>query len=194
MIGPSRYLDGFRHLYARAFVIDPGEFERAGLGRFELELEIRIGGNRAFEVAAENKLAVELARESVDDHERDWLAARVFAQTGLHHVRDQRLDVDGVAFLDVFLVEPDAGLDFCHGALRMVANARSQPPQPPIVTLICREAWTKLPSLNLATAITSWVSASRMRVEASGTLADEKRNRITRAFGFAGASTRISCT
>src|SRR5215470_11391478 len=56
MIGPSRYLDGFRRLYARAFVIDPGEFERAGLGRFELELEIRIGGNRAFEVAAENKL------------------------------------------------------------------------------------------------------------------------------------------
>ena len=48
-----------------------------------------------------------------------------------------------------------------------------QPPQPPIVTLICREAWKNVPSLNLATAITSWVSASRMRVEASGTLMGE---------------------
>src|SRR6266481_4468283 len=69
-----------------------------------------------------------------------------------------------------------------------------QPPQPPIVTLICRDAEKNVPSLSRATAMTSCVAASRMRVEASGTLMVEKRNRITRAFGFAGATTRISCT
>src|SRR5215467_9356648 len=61
-----------------------------------------------------------------------------------------------------------------------------QPPQPPIVTLIGREAEKNVPLLSLATAMTSWVAASRMRVDASGTLLDEDRNRITRAFGFSG--------
>src|SRR5262249_1804879 len=164
-------------------------------------------------IAAEDELAIQLAAEGVDDHARDGLAACVLPQSGLHDVRNQRLDVDCLALPDFLFVEPDTGFDLlCHGFLpnplgvlgflagmilsksRRFFGIMRQPPQPPIVTLICREAERNVPSLNLATAITSWVAASRMRVDASGTLRAEKRNRITRAFGFAGASTRISCT
>src|SRR6266446_4957083 len=208
MHDPSRHRDRLGRLGPHAFLVDPDELEHAGFGGLKLELEIRVGRNRAFKIAPENEFAVELATERVDDHAWDQLAACVLAKARFHDVRNQRLDVDGLAFSNFLFVEPDAGFGLCHDALRYALRVRGrlptlprmrrrvggQPPHPPIVTLICRDAEKKVPSLNLATAMTSWVAASRMRVEASGTLKLEKRNRITRAFGFAGATTRISCT
>src|SRR4029077_4315074 len=122
---PSRHLDRLARLDQRAFVIDPGELERAGFRRLELELEIRVGRNRAFQIAAENELAVEFARKDIDDHARDRLAAYVLAKSGLHDVRNQRLDVDRLALPNFLLVEPDAGFGLCHGGLQNLPAWRS---------------------------------------------------------------------
>src|SRR3954470_2153258 len=99
----------------RAVVVDPGEGEGAALLGLELELHVGIGRDRRLEVGREERLAVELDGELVDDLARNDRAGAVAALPRLHDVRNEGLDLDEVALLGGLLVEADAGLHVCHG-------------------------------------------------------------------------------
>ena len=97
-----------------AVVVDPGEHDRTGFLGAKLELNVRIGGDRGFEVGGEDLFAVHRAGELIQDLARDRVSAGILSLPGLHDVRHQGLDLDEVAFLRLFLVELDARLDIGH--------------------------------------------------------------------------------
>ena len=69
-----------------AIVIDPGQDDRTGLLRPELELNVGICGDGRLEVGRKHLLAVHSAGELVDDLAGDHLAAGILALPGLHDV------------------------------------------------------------------------------------------------------------
>src|SRR5882724_9534488 len=82
-----------------AVVAGPPEREAAALGCHGMEGDEWIGGDGLVERGLEDLLAVVGADERGDDVARDWSADVVVAETGLHDVRDQRLDLDDLAAL-----------------------------------------------------------------------------------------------
>src|SRR3974390_7128 len=80
-------------------IIRPRELERAAFLDLCVKLHVRIGGDRRFENGGEYRFAVKFAREPVDDLPWNRLAVFVLPLTGLHYVRQQRLDLDDFAFL-----------------------------------------------------------------------------------------------
>src|SRR6266567_7756565 len=80
-----------------AIVADPAERERAAVGGDRIENHERVRGDRRKELRLEDRLAVVRALERRDDVARDRPAVGAGAKAGLHHVRDQRLDLDHVA-------------------------------------------------------------------------------------------------
>src|SRR5262245_54005228 len=85
-----------------AVVVNPGEIEDPAFLDPHRKLQIRIGGDRRFEVACEHWLPVEAAREAIDDITRNELATLILPLAVLHDMGDQRLDLDDVTFLAFF--------------------------------------------------------------------------------------------
>src|SRR6188474_306548 len=171
-----------------AVVVMPRQHDRARFHRLELELDVRVCRDGRLEVGGEHLLAGDRAGELLQDLARDGIALRVLALTGFHDVGDERLYLDDIALLGFFLVELDARLD--GGGHDECPLSRSQPPQPPMVTLTGLLTMKNEPSFILATAMMFCVAARRMRVLASATpLAGEKWKVATPAFGLPSAST-----
>src|SRR5262245_34963203 len=143
---------GFRR--RKPVVPAPFELELAALGRDRRERQEGVGGDRREQLGAENLLSVIGADEQIDDVARQHIAGAVGAVAGLHHMGDQRLDLDDVAALGLGRnVDERAG----HGQIpsRQAAS----------VTTTSASSDQNEPSLSSATAITFCESASRMRVE-----------------------------
>src|SRR5262249_46203823 len=79
-------------------IVDPAEPEGPAALDLCSELDERIGCDSGFEVGGEHALAIKVARELVDDLARDRVAALVLAEPGLHRMRQERLDLDNLAF------------------------------------------------------------------------------------------------
>src|SRR3981081_4299180 len=138
--------------FVEAVVAVPLERDRAAFGRHRVEGDEGVGGDRRVEVGAENFLAVVAAGELGDDVARDRLAHVVVAVAGLHDVRDQRLDLDGLPALGLGRhIDEGAGHD---KSSRQAAS----------VTMPPAEADRNEPSLSSAIATMVCVSARRKRV------------------------------
>src|ERR1700730_12047939 len=138
--------------FVEAVVAGPLERDRAAFGRHRVEGDERIGGDRRVKVGAENLLAVVAAGELRDDVARDRLAHVVVTVAGLHDVRDQRLDLDGLPALGL-----GRHIDEGAGHVRSSRQAAS-------VTMTSAEADQNERSLSSAIATMVWVSARRKRV------------------------------
>src|SRR5580704_1014219 len=139
----------------RAVLVGPGERQRAAFGSDGEERDERIGGNGGIKLGAEHFLAVIGADEVVDDVARDRLAGNADAVAGLHHVRDQRLDLDDVAFLGACRNMDESAGHQGFGSSTQAAK----------VTMTSMSSDQNVPSDSSAIAVTVCESASRMRVE-----------------------------
>src|SRR5207249_4013238 len=81
-----------------AVVIRPGEREDAAFLDLDGKLQVGIRGNGRLQFTFEYGLAVEGAGEALDDLARHDLAAWVLALTRFHHMSNERLDFDDLAF------------------------------------------------------------------------------------------------
>src|SRR3974390_1396383 len=95
----SLYGDRRRRLGREAVVPGPAEFQLAALRGDGGELDERIGGDRGMEIGAEYLLAVVAADEVADDVARNARTRFGVAEARLHHVADQRLDLDDLALV-----------------------------------------------------------------------------------------------
>src|SRR5215813_13231569 len=167
-----------------AVVACPLEVDRAALGRRREEADERIRGDCRMEVGAEDLLAVIGAPEGRDDVARDRLADIVMPEAGFHDVRDQRLDLDGLA-AGGFGRHVDQGAGHQSKLSRQAAR----------VTMTSAEADQNEPSLISATAMTVCVSARRKRVEILARPARGPRcTLITLGSGFFSLKTWIALT
>src|SRR5580700_2817730 len=139
----------------RAGLVGPGERERAALGGDGEERDVGIGGNGGIKRGVKNFLAVIGADEIVDDVARDRLAGDADAVAGFHHVRDQRLDLDDLAFLG-------GGRNVDQGAGHQGFGSSTQAAS---VTMTSMSSDQNEPSDSSAIAVTFCESASRIRVE-----------------------------
>src|SRR3981081_140264 len=138
--------------FVEAVVAGPLERDRSACARHRVEGDEGMGGDCGVEVGAEKLLAVVAAGELGDDVARDRLAHVVVAIAGLHDVRDQRLDLDGLPALGL-------GRHIDEGA-RHDRSSR----QAASVTITSAEADQNEPSLSSAIATMVCVSARRKRV------------------------------
>src|SRR6202521_4964955 len=137
-----------------AVIVGPFEFQRPALGRHREESDERVRGDRLMQVGAEDFRAVIGAHEQVDDVARDGGAGFVAPVSGLHDVRDQRLDLDDLTALGLGRhVDEGAGHDQLYSR------------QAAMVTITSTVSDHSEPSLISAIATTFCESASRMRVE-----------------------------
>src|SRR5580700_8705206 len=139
----------------RAVLVGPGERQRAAFGGDGEERDVGIGGDGRIKRGVEHFLAIIGADEVVDDVARDRCAGDADAIAGLHHVRDQRLDLDDVAFFGACRnVDESAG----HQGFGSSTQAAS-------VTMTSMSSDQNEPSDSSAIAVTFCESASRIRVE-----------------------------
>src|SRR3984957_16159028 len=139
----------------RAVLVGPGERQRAALGGDGEERDVGIGGDGGIKLGAEHFLAIIGADEVVDDVARDRRAGDAVAIAGLHHMRDQRLDLDDLAFLGGSRnMDQGAG----HQGFGSSMQAAS-------VTMTSMSSDQNEPSDSSAIAVTVCESASWMRVE-----------------------------
>src|ERR1043165_8467375 len=158
----------------------PGEAERPALGRRGEEGHERVGGDRREQRGREDLLAVILAGKRRDDVARDHPAVGAVAEAGLHHLRDQRLDLDHLA-APRLLRHVDEGAR-AHGC-------RSSRQAASVTTTSCVSD-QNVPSDISAMAVIFCVSARRMRVAISAFPArGPNRTLITLACGFFSLNT-----
>src|SRR6266446_9611282 len=141
---------GFRH--RDAVVTRPLEGEGAALDGDGGERDERVRGDGRMQIGAEDLGAVVGGDEAPDDVARDRDPELGAAIAGLHHVRDQGLDLDDLAALG-----PGRHVDQRTGHQASSRQAAS-------VTTTAARADQNEPSLSSAIATTVWVSARRMRV------------------------------
>src|SRR5439155_21339470 len=96
-------------------VIRPVEREDAAFLDLDGKLQVGIGGNGRLQLTFEHRLAVERAGKAIDDLAWHDLSAWILALTRFHHMSNERLDFDDLAFAGL-LRQPYAWL-FRHDDL-----------------------------------------------------------------------------
>src|SRR5882672_5007337 len=168
-----------------AVVADPLERERACLGRRGGKSDQGIRGHRGMEIDAIDLDAVVGAGEPPDDIARNHLAQLRAAETGLHCVRGECLDLDDLAALRLRGQGDDRP---CHQISPSSRQAES-------VTTTSALSDQNEPSLIWAMAVTVCVSARRTRVARLARPARGPRWTLTTSgSGFFSVSTWIALT
>src|SRR6266849_1027277 len=165
-------------------VVGPAELQRPALRRHREEGDERVRRDGLMQIGAEDLRAVVGAHEQIDDIARNCDAGFVAPISGFHHMRDQRLDLDGLAALGLWRnVDEGAG----HGQLYSRQAA--------MVTITSAVSDHSEPSLNSAMATTFCESARRMRVEKPALPARGPRcTEIMSGCGFFSLKTWIALT
>src|SRR5437867_1129025 len=168
-----------------AVVADPLERERACLGRGGGKGDQGIRGHRGMQIDAIDLDAVVATGKPPDDVARDQLAQLRAAETGLHCVRGERLDLDDLAALRLRGNVDDRP---CHQISPSSRQAES-------VTTTSALSDQNVPSESSAIATTVCVSARRTRVDMPARPARDPRWTLTTSgSGFLWVRTWIALT